>query len=127
MKDVIETTTDISLSPDKNKTGNTIIIFKKQEPNGVILCEEYRAGKKELELQTAYRLKKNQQSLSAGNRPLANVRNVTVPIQNNTTDSENVKNETVSSNKYSNTQIGKAVEKYASDVLRPAIFGGSST
>lgn len=46
MKEIIESTTDISLSPTKNKQGNPVIIFKKQEPNGVILCEEYRAGKK---------------------------------------------------------------------------------
>ena len=82
MKEIIETTTDISLSPEKTKQGTPVIIFKKQEPNGVILCEEYRAGKKELELQTAYRVKKNRQPHSAENQPLANVRNVTAPISN---------------------------------------------
>jgi len=95
MKEVIDTTTDISLSPNKNSMGNPIIIFKKQEPNGVILCEEYRAGKKELELQTAYRVKKNRQPLSADNQPLANVRNVTAPAnnvaRNNGSVNENVK------------------------------------
>ena len=82
MKEIIDTTTDISLSPDKNGMGNPVIIFKKQEPNGVILCEEYRAGKKELELQTAYRIKKNQQPHGAENQPPANVRNATAPNSN---------------------------------------------
>ena len=83
MKDVIDTTTDISLSSDKNPQGNPIIIFKKQEANGVILCEEYRAGKKELELQTAYRIKKNRQPHGAGNNQLpANVLDATAPNPN---------------------------------------------
>ncbi len=94
MKEIIDTTTDISLSTEKNKTGNSVIIFKKQEPNGVILCEEYRAGKKELELQTAYRMKKNRQPLSADSRPLAYVRNVTAPRSeaeiNQTTPTDNI-------------------------------------
>lgn len=75
MKEVIETTTDIELSPKRNATGNPVIIFKKQESNGVILCEEYRAGKKELELQTAYR--KFRQPHGALNELPANVRNAT--------------------------------------------------
>lgn len=91
MKDVVETSTDISLSPNKNKTGNPIIIFKKQEPNGVILLEEYRAGKKELELQTAYRVKKNRQPLSVDKQPLANVQNVAAPNKTITDNDENVK------------------------------------
>lgn len=83
MKDVIDTTTDISLSSDKKPQGNPIIIFKKQEANGVILCEEYRAGKKELELQTAYRIKKNRQPHGAGNNQLpANVLDATAPNPN---------------------------------------------
>lgn len=69
MKSIIETTTDISLSPEKTRKGCPVIIFKSQEPNGVILCEEYRAKNKELELQTAYRKKK--QRLNADSRPLA--------------------------------------------------------
>ncbi len=79
MKDVIETSTDISLSSDKNAVGNPVIVFKKQEPNGVILCEEYRAKKKELELQTAYRVKKNRQPHGAEKQLPANVRNATAP------------------------------------------------
>lgn len=75
MKEVIETTTDIELSPKRNATGNPVIIFKKQESNGVILCEEYRAGKKELELQTAYR--KFRQPHGALDELPANVRNAT--------------------------------------------------
>lgn len=76
MKEVIETTTDIELSPKRNATGNPVIIFKKQESNGIILCEEYRAGKKELELQTAYR--KFRQPHGAHDELPANVRNATV-------------------------------------------------
>lgn len=79
MKDVIETSTDISLSSNKNAVGNPVIVFKKQEPNGVILCEEYRAKKKELELQTAYRIKKNRQPHGAEKQLPANVRNATAP------------------------------------------------
>lgn len=91
MKEIIESTTDISLSPTKNKQGNPVIIFKKQEPNGVILCEEYRAGKKELELQTAYRVKKNRQPLSVDKQPLANAQSVTAPKSTLTHDTAEVK------------------------------------
>lgn len=83
MKEVIETTTDIELSPKRNATGNPVIIFKKQEQNGVILCEEYRAGKKELELQTAYR--KFRQPHGVLNELPANVRNATA-LENTITD-----------------------------------------
>ena len=79
MKEVIDTTTDISLSSKKNNNGNPVIIFKKMEPNGVILCEEYRAGKKELELQTAYRMKRNRQPLGVQNKLPANVQNGVAP------------------------------------------------
>lgn len=82
MKEIIETTMDITLSPDKNSLGNPVIIFKKEEPNGVILCEEYRAGKKELELQTAYRVKKNRQPHGADSQLPANVQNATAPTAN---------------------------------------------
>ena len=83
MKEVIETTTDIKLSPKRNATGNPVVIFKKQEPNGVILCEEYRAGKKELELQTAYR--QFRQPHGVHDELPANVRNATA-LNNTITD-----------------------------------------
>ena len=79
MKEVIDTTSDISLSPKKNHNGNPVIIFKKIEPNGVILCEEYRAGKKELELQTAYRMKRKRQPLGVQDELPANVQNGVAP------------------------------------------------
>lgn len=92
MKEIIDTTTDIQLSPEKTKQGLPVIIFKQQKPNGVILCEEFRAGKKELELQTAYRVKKNRQPRSAGkSQPLAYVRNVVAPTNNIQQQSPKVK------------------------------------
>ena len=111
MKEIIDTTTDISLSHDKNSMGNPVIIFKKQEPNGVILCEEYRAGKKELELQTAYRVKKNRQPLSAENQPLANVQNVTAPTNNV------AHNNTVVNKKDEKSERAEAVKKHIEDKL----------
>ncbi|WP_024468664.1 hypothetical protein [Treponema pedis] len=77
MKNIIETTTDIKMG-GINPQGNPIIIFKKQEANGIILCEEYRAKNKELELQTAYRIKKEKRQPHGANERLpANVRNAT--------------------------------------------------
>jgi|GEM_PF-1017136 len=79
MKNIIETTTDIEMG-GINPQGNPIIIFKKQEVNGIILCEEYRAKNKELELQTAYRIKKEKRQPHGANERLpANVRNATAP------------------------------------------------
>ncbi len=58
MKEMVDTCTDITLSPKLDKNGQPVIIFKQQEPNGVNLLMEFRAGKLDLELQTAYRQKK---------------------------------------------------------------------
>lgn len=58
MKEMVDTCTDITLSPKPDKSGQPVIIFKQQEPNGVNLLMEFRAGKLDLELQTAYRQKK---------------------------------------------------------------------
>lgn len=57
MKEIVDTTTDIKLSPTKDKNGQPVIIFRQQEPNGVFLLMEFRAGRLNLELQTAYRKK----------------------------------------------------------------------
>lgn len=57
MKDIVDNSIDIQLSPEKNKEGQPVIVFRKQEPNGLFLLMEFRAGKYELELQTAYRKK----------------------------------------------------------------------
>lgn len=86
MKEVIDTSRNIELSDKKNKQGNPVTIFKEEKPNGVILCEEYRAKNKELELQTAY--KEKRLPLSAENRPLAYVRNVTTPMSSIPQDEE---------------------------------------
>ena len=80
MYDVVNTTHDITLSPDPNKLGNPIIIFRKQEANGIYLLMEFRAGKHELELQTAYRERK--QRLHDGASPRANVLDDAVPTDN---------------------------------------------
>lgn len=58
MKEIVDTTTDISLSPDKDDLGQPVIVFREKEPNGVFLLMEFRAGKRQLELKTAYRQKK---------------------------------------------------------------------
>lgn len=88
MFDVINTTTDISLSEEKSNN-NQVIIFKKQEPNGVYLLEEFRSGKGDLELVTAYRLKKNRQPQHNVNKinPGNNVQNGTAPSDNLSQDS----------------------------------------
>lgn len=60
MAEIINTTTDISLSPEKSSEGLPVVIFRKQEPNGVYILEKYRAGREELAFETAYRIKKQQ-------------------------------------------------------------------
>ena len=80
MVDVINTTNDITVS-SKKYNNNTAIIFKEEIENGVFFVEEFRAGKNELELVTAYRQKKNRrpQHNAIENDPGNNVQNGTVP------------------------------------------------
>ncbi|MGP1491474.1 MAG: hypothetical protein ACTTI6_10515 [Treponema sp.] len=80
MFDVINTTNDITVS-SKKYNNNTAIIFKEEIENGVFFVEEFRAGKNELELVTAYRQKKNRrpQHNVIENDPGNNVQNGTVP------------------------------------------------
>ena len=89
MYDVVNTTHDISLSSDTTKRGTPVIIFRKEESNGVYLLMEFRAGKHELELQTAYRQQNRQRHDETS--PQANVRNGAVPSDNITQDFKNRK------------------------------------
>lgn len=58
MKEIVDTTSDIKLSPKRDRKGRQVIIFREHEPNGVNLLMEFRVGKLSLELETAYRQKK---------------------------------------------------------------------
>lgn len=89
MYDVVNTTHDISLSSDTTKRGTPVIIFRKEESNGVYLLMEFRAGKHELELQTAYRQQNRRRHDETS--PQANVRNGAVPSDNITQDFKNRK------------------------------------
>lgn len=56
--EIVNTTTNITLSNKKNTRGNPVILFKQNEQNGLIIAMEYRSKKLELGLVTAYRIKK---------------------------------------------------------------------